>query len=221
MRKLATVALVVCGVSLFWGPPAQAHRDGCHRWHSCPSDSGSYVCGDLGYYSECPDQKEEKPEAPPPPPPPKAPAAPVSVSASKSAGSIVITWASGSDNGSTITRYYIHRGTSSASLQPLTQVEGLSYADTAVVAGTTYYYQVYAENAGGRGPASEVITVAIEPSPSPTPTIEREPSESTAPVNTTNNSDSGGGTGLVVLGLLGGGAYFVVKKLRAAKGEVT
>jgi hypothetical protein len=31
-----------------------AHRDGCHRWHSCPSDTGSYVCGDLGYYSECP-----------------------------------------------------------------------------------------------------------------------------------------------------------------------
>lgn len=33
--------------------PAQAHRDGCHRWHSCPSDTGSYVCGDLGYTSGC------------------------------------------------------------------------------------------------------------------------------------------------------------------------
>lgn len=30
-----------------------AHQSGCHRWHSCPSDTGSYVCGDLGYYSEC------------------------------------------------------------------------------------------------------------------------------------------------------------------------
>ena len=28
---------------------ALAHQDGCHRWHSCPSDTGSYVCGDLGY----------------------------------------------------------------------------------------------------------------------------------------------------------------------------
>ncbi|HSE99390.1 MAG TPA: hypothetical protein VLA48_00715 [Nitrososphaeraceae archaeon] len=29
------------------------HSDGCHRWHSCPSNSGSYVCGgDLGYDSE-------------------------------------------------------------------------------------------------------------------------------------------------------------------------
>ena len=26
-----------------------AHQSGCHRWHSCPSDSGSYTCGDLGY----------------------------------------------------------------------------------------------------------------------------------------------------------------------------
>jgi hypothetical protein len=23
------------------------------RWHSCPSDSGSYVCGNLGYNDEC------------------------------------------------------------------------------------------------------------------------------------------------------------------------
>ena len=29
-----------------------AHRSGCHRWHSCPSDTGSYVCGDLGYYED-------------------------------------------------------------------------------------------------------------------------------------------------------------------------
>lgn len=38
----------------FFGPtlplsPLLAHRSGCHRWHSCPSDSGSYLCGDLGY----------------------------------------------------------------------------------------------------------------------------------------------------------------------------
>jgi parallel beta-helix repeat protein len=34
-----------------------SHRSGCHRWHSCPSDSGSYGCGDLGYdcrYSSAP-----------------------------------------------------------------------------------------------------------------------------------------------------------------------
>lgn len=32
------------------------HQDGCHRWHSCPSDSGSYVCGDLGYDTYCPNK---------------------------------------------------------------------------------------------------------------------------------------------------------------------
>lgn len=33
--------------------PAQAHRSGCHRWHSCPSDRGTYECGDLGYTTYC------------------------------------------------------------------------------------------------------------------------------------------------------------------------
>src|SRR5262245_55148171 len=34
-----------------------AHVDGCHRWHSCPSDDGGYVCGDRGHCSECPDNQ--------------------------------------------------------------------------------------------------------------------------------------------------------------------
>lgn len=47
------VVLVVLGFTL--NPyQAFAHRSGCHRWHSCPSDTGSYVCGDLGYTSGCP-----------------------------------------------------------------------------------------------------------------------------------------------------------------------
>src|SRR4029079_1410496 len=39
-----------------------AHQDGCHRWHSCPSDTGSYVCGDLGYDDECPKKSKNKKE---------------------------------------------------------------------------------------------------------------------------------------------------------------
>jgi hypothetical protein len=27
---------------------SHAHQDPCHRLHSCPSDRGSYVCGDKG-----------------------------------------------------------------------------------------------------------------------------------------------------------------------------
>ena len=36
---------------------AEAHRSGCHRWHSCPSDSGSYICGDTGRCSACPNNQ--------------------------------------------------------------------------------------------------------------------------------------------------------------------
>lgn len=65
MRRLGAFAAAVtlaAGGSVLVAGPAQAHRDGCHRWHSCPSDSGSYVCGDLGYYSECPGTTTTVPE---------------------------------------------------------------------------------------------------------------------------------------------------------------
>lgn len=44
------LALVILLVSF---DQTSAHRSGCHRWHSCESDSGSYICGDLGYCSAC------------------------------------------------------------------------------------------------------------------------------------------------------------------------
>ncbi len=52
MKKL----FLLLAVLMFLGiaHPADAHRSGCHRWHSCPSDTGSYICGDLGYTSGCP-----------------------------------------------------------------------------------------------------------------------------------------------------------------------
>jgi endonuclease YncB( thermonuclease family) len=38
------------------------HRSGCHAAHSCPSDTGSYVCGDTGNYSQCPGNHSEDDE---------------------------------------------------------------------------------------------------------------------------------------------------------------
>jgi hypothetical protein len=67
----------------------QAHQSGCHRWHSCPSDRGIYVCGDLGYCAQCPDnaygtggQPRQVTQTPAPVPPreqvaPQQPSAPV------------------------------------------------------------------------------------------------------------------------------------------------
>jgi hypothetical protein len=46
------------------GEPASAHRSGCHRWHTCPSDTGSYVCGDLGYPCETSSALPTLPPAP-------------------------------------------------------------------------------------------------------------------------------------------------------------
>lgn len=57
-------------VALFAPLFAEAHRSGCHAKHSCPSDSGSYVCGDLGYTSECPVVSAPAPVPTPPQPTP-------------------------------------------------------------------------------------------------------------------------------------------------------
>jgi hypothetical protein len=36
---------------------AFAHRDWCHGLHACPSDQGSYICGDQGRCDLCPDNE--------------------------------------------------------------------------------------------------------------------------------------------------------------------
>jgi hypothetical protein len=68
-KKLA-VCTVLLLIFFTITPSAGAHRSGCHRWHSCPSDTGSYVCGDLGYYSECPANSTPVVPIPAPTPPP-------------------------------------------------------------------------------------------------------------------------------------------------------
>lgn len=57
--KIKLLVIIITGslISLpltFDNHEISAHRSGCHRYHSCPSDTGSYVCGDLGYDSQCP-----------------------------------------------------------------------------------------------------------------------------------------------------------------------
>ncbi|MER5476047.1 hypothetical protein ABT026_03515 [Streptomyces sp. NPDC002734] len=48
-----TVACLTGTTMLASVGPASAHRHGCHARHSCPSDTGSYICGDLGDFSMC------------------------------------------------------------------------------------------------------------------------------------------------------------------------
>lgn len=54
MKKFLISATVLIVTFLMVAPDARAHRSGCHKEHSCPSDTGSYVCGDLGNDSQCP-----------------------------------------------------------------------------------------------------------------------------------------------------------------------
>ena len=80
---LIVVVALLAGIAFY----ADAHRSGCHRWHSCPSDTGSYVCGDTGHCSECPDnqyclasksrQAQVQPQEPKKPPEQARPGGPV------------------------------------------------------------------------------------------------------------------------------------------------
>ena len=54
--KLIILLPIILTLFFFAPQISYEHQDGCHRWHSCPSDSGSYVCGDLGNNDECPIQ---------------------------------------------------------------------------------------------------------------------------------------------------------------------
>lgn len=56
-RQAAGAFLLALILSLLQSSFALAHRSGCHRWHSCPSDRATYICGDLGYCSQCPDNE--------------------------------------------------------------------------------------------------------------------------------------------------------------------
>lgn len=52
IKKVALTFPIIALILL--ATPVEAHRSGCHRWHSCPSDTGSYTCGDAGYPCQYP-----------------------------------------------------------------------------------------------------------------------------------------------------------------------
>jgi phosphatidylserine/phosphatidylglycerophosphate/cardiolipin synthase-like enzyme len=54
LRRTGLGALLWLGA---WIVATHAHQDPCHRWHACPSDSQTYVCGDKGRCDQCPDNQ--------------------------------------------------------------------------------------------------------------------------------------------------------------------
>ena len=59
MVMLVILGTALVSQSITFNNEALGHRDGCHAAHSCPSDNGSYICGDTGHYSECPGKKKK------------------------------------------------------------------------------------------------------------------------------------------------------------------
>ncbi len=43
------IAPAILTIALALPQLASAHRSGCHNLHTCPSDTSTYTCGDLGY----------------------------------------------------------------------------------------------------------------------------------------------------------------------------
>jgi phosphatidylserine/phosphatidylglycerophosphate/cardiolipin synthase-like enzyme len=89
MRRLP-VGLVLVLILSYAG--IEAHQDPCHRHHSCPSDHGTYVCGDKGRCDQCSDNQfclAGKPRVAAAPAPAPVPPAPTPTQPSASGGTTV------------------------------------------------------------------------------------------------------------------------------------
>jgi len=115
---------------------------------------------------------------------PTVPSAPQSLSAKASTSNITLSWlAPASNGGSNITLYTVYRGTASGKETPLANVTSLTYTDTAVVSGQTYYYEVTATNSiGSSAPSNEVNATDSLPAP----TVPSAPQSLSAKASTSN-----------------------------------
>ena len=56
-KLLRLLVSLFATIILAYGYDTFAHRSGCHAAHSCPSDTGTYICGDTGNCSQCTDNE--------------------------------------------------------------------------------------------------------------------------------------------------------------------
>lgn len=96
---------------------------------------------------------------------PTVPDAPTNLSAAASSGQATLSWqAPAFTGGSAITNYKVYRGLSSGGESFYTNAGNvLTYTNTGLTNGTTYYYKVSAENSVGEGLLSGEIGVTPRP----------------------------------------------------------
>jgi fibronectin type 3 domain-containing protein len=123
-----------------------------------------------------------------------APLAPTSVAAQADSEASIVRWTAPADGGSAITGYQIWKGTSSGGEALVTTVPVQnSYVDSAVVSGTTYWYQVAAVNVIGPGPKSNERSAKLATVPS-APTLLGAAADGAAALSWTAPSSDGGST---------------------------
>ncbi|MCJ7732596.1 fibronectin type III domain-containing protein, partial [Candidatus Bathyarchaeota archaeon] len=91
------------------------------------------------------------------------PSAPTGLSGVSNAGIVYLGWAEPTDDGgSAITGYRVYRGIMEDGLGIVEDVSGMSYSDTGLSTGQTYYYAVSALNAEGESVKTDIVSVMIE-----------------------------------------------------------
>ena len=109
-------------------------------------------------------------------------------------GQGILTWTAPSTiGGSSITNYRIYRGTASGGETLLTTLGNvLTYTDTGLTNGQTYYYMVSAVNSQGEGPKSNEVSFAPATTPSPPTLSSATPGNAQAILTWTAPSNNGG-----------------------------
>jgi hypothetical protein len=91
------------------------------------------------------------------------PSAPTGLSGVSNAGTVYLGWSEPTDDGgSAVTDYRVYRGIMEDGLGIVEDVSGMSYSDTGLSSGQTYYYAVSALNAEGESVKTDIFSVMIE-----------------------------------------------------------
>lgn len=138
----------------------------------------------------------------------QSPALPTNLgaTASTTALRIDLSW---TDDATNELRYRVERSTTSSttgfSLRTTLIPDSVSYSDTSVVASTTYYYRVFAQNDYGTSTASNVIPILSGKKPAAPTSLSLSTAGSDVTLNWTDNADNE--LGFKIERRLGAGAY--------------